>query len=118
MRGWQARERCALLDEARQKQRAKEEAATIKVQCVYRGHKGRLTHLDKVNQHLERLKLERESTTTIARIMRGYLAAGKHVNEMKEQREQKMLSDARSYIETWSDDAFKWFYYNASSSRR
>ena len=116
IRGWQARERVAILDEARQKQRAKEDAAAMKLQSVYRGHQGRQTHQERLHMHLARQKLERESATTISRMMRGHLAR-KHVNQMKALREQKMLTDARSYIETWSDDAYKWFYYNAETKQ-
>lgn len=72
LHGWQVERRyVAKLRQEKVIERAKQSAAALKVQKVYRGHRARLTTRLKMNQAATRRKIESKAATTIIAGMRG-----------------------------------------------
>jgi len=103
-----------IIREKKARETRKLEKAAIVVQKHYRGHRGRvLTRLQmKGNNAIVKKKFN--SAVKIQSWARGVDARFK-VEKMYLEKKENMMTDARLWTETWSEDANTWFYHNSQT---
>ena len=89
------------------------EAAAMKIQAIYRGHRGRLsTHIKMAGIRERKRRLE-EAAIKVQTLYRGRYAK-KTVFKLKLEKSQLMFANARLWLEHWDDDTQSWYYYNST----
>lgn len=84
------------------------------IQKVARGFRSRMTsRMKKIEAQRKKRRLDNAATRIIT-MCRGF-AARALVRGMRKARQKQMLDDARSWVETWSDDADAFFFFNAAT---
>lgn len=106
-----ARDRVRWLRKTRAEEMIKRNRAALIIQKHYRGHKSRVMYLFKIRAHRKKRDGEKQAAICIQRHIRGFVARRK-VKKMKADLEEKMMEDARAWVEMWSEDRFMWFYHN------
>ena len=85
--------------------------AAVKIQKLARGFTGRKKFMTVTLEVRRRFRKEANAATLINNMMRGFLSRITY-KKKKSQRYNLWLFNARSWIETWSADENKWYYYN------
>jgi hypothetical protein len=106
--------RCRKIREARERERKKLEKAAITVQKYYRGHRGRVMTSLKMKSQKGINHKRNAAVVKIQSLARG-VEARIRVKAMLEEKKEYMMSDARMWQETWSEDQNAWFYLNGST---
>ena len=97
-RGMLARKRVVKMREEATRERAKQTAAALKIQKVYRGHRGRLVTSLKLSQSRTRRMVQTRAATKIASGLRGMMAR-KRCQELRKVRDEQLMDDARLFQE-------------------
>ena len=85
--------------------------AAVKIQKLARGFTGRKKFMTVTLEVRRRFRKEANAATLINNMMRGFLSRITY-KKKKTQRYNLLLFNARSWIETWSADENRWYYYN------
>jgi len=109
-----ARDRVHHIRKLHYEEMAKRNKAAVVIQKVYRGHKARVLYTFKLRAHQKKNAGKRLAVLCIQRHLRGFLVR-RRVQKMKAQQQERLMDDARAWVETWSEDQYKWFYYNAAT---
>ncbi|EGZ17482.1 hypothetical protein PHYSODRAFT_500042 [Phytophthora sojae] len=110
-RGRRARKKLASLREEERKRQAIRRAAAINIQRVYRGHRARLSTELKLMALRERNRMRAQAATKIQKMVRKRQAI-RRVEQLRQERAARFVLQARTWVEYWSEDSAKWFYYN------
>ena len=89
--------------------------AAVQIQRVYRGHRGRLQYQIKKQLHMAEMAEENDAATKIQQLFRNRRARAA-MEQARDVKKQKMIYNARIYVEFWDDDACTYFYFNAETA--
>ncbi|GLE00341.1 hypothetical protein PINS_up009098 [Pythium insidiosum] len=110
-RGWLARRTLRRLREERRQELARQNAAAIEIQRVYRGHRSRLGTQLKLLALREKNRMRYLAAVKIQRVAR--VRQARHtVERLRRERLAELVALARRWGEYWSDDTAQWFYHN------
>jgi hypothetical protein len=85
--------------------------AVVLIQSVYRGHRARVLYRIAIFQIRKKNKNEFNAATKINNSIRVFLCKAQ-LRQLKLERLEKWMADARNWSEMWEEDSQNWYYYN------